>query len=243
MGLGERRSGRGLQGVVGGLDRAEEGFAVHRDGEGRADRVRLGRTAGGEADADSFGGERGEPGVQFLVAEYGAVGGHRVDLVEVEPVSEQVAGLGALAQIRGEGVVLDLVRLGVDAPVGGVGVAPLAADDDVADLGPGGQPVSEELLGAAVGAGGVEVPDALRVGRVQKLVRPGAHRLDGPLAGQVALAVEVDVAGPADRCQAEPDVGGRSGRCGQSGERHRGLLVVGRNLAYPQRSPRCASHY
>src|SRR5690606_40745585 len=101
------------------------------DGEGGADGVGLGRAAGGEADGELLGRRLGEPGVQFLVGEGGAVGGHRVDLVQVEPVAEQGRRLGALAFEGGEGVVLDLVPLGVGGPVGGVGVAPLAADDDV----------------------------------------------------------------------------------------------------------------
>ena len=45
----------------------------------------------------------GEPGVEFLVGEGRAVRGHRVDLVEVEPVAEQGAGLGALPLVRRRG--------------------------------------------------------------------------------------------------------------------------------------------
>lgn len=173
------------------------------------------------------GREFGEPRVEFLVGEGRAVGGHGVDLVEIEPVAEQRLGLGALPLERGEAVVLDLVRLGVDAPVGGVGVAPLAADDDITCLGTSGQPGAEELLGAAVGAGGVEVADALGVGGVEQFMGALAQGVDAPVLGQVPVAVEIDVAGPADRGQAEPDMGGRGRGRGQASEGHRGSSSMG----------------
>src|SRR5690606_12945910 len=107
--------------------------------------------------------------------------------------------LGALAFEGGEGVVLDLVPLGVGGPVGGVGVAPLAADDDVVVLGVRRQPCGEELLGAAVGAGRVDVAHALGVRRVEQFVGAGAQVVDGAAVAEVVVPPEVDVAGAADR--------------------------------------------
>ncbi len=165
--------------------------------------------------------------MQFLVAEGRAVRGERVDLVQVEPVSEQGVGLGALAVVGGDAVVLDLVLLRVGGPVGGVGVAPLAADDHVVGVGPLPEPVGEELLGAPVGAGRVEVAHALGVGGVEEVVGPFAQRLDGAVFSEVAVAAEVDVAGAADGGETQSDVAGGGGRRGQAGEGHRGLRSVG----------------
>ncbi|GAA3307869.1 hypothetical protein GCM10020295_68050 [Streptomyces cinereospinus] len=163
----------------------------------------------------------------FLSVRAGLSGGHRVDLVQVEPVAEQPGALGALPFEGGEAVVLDLVPLGVGGPAGGVGVAPLAADDDVVDLGVRVQPVGEELLGAAVGAGDVDVAHALGVGGVEEVVGAGAQRLDAAVLSEVAVPAEGDVAGAADGGEAESEVAGRGRRCRQSGEGHRGLRSVG----------------
>lgn len=133
-----------------------------------------------------------------------------MDLVEVEPVTEQLGGLGALPLVGGEAVVLDLVRLGVGAPVRRVGVTPLAADHDVVDVGTGAEPVGEELLGAAVRAGHVVVAHALGVGGVEEFVGALTQGVDAAYGREVVLAAEVDVAGAAHRGQAEPDVRGGS---------------------------------
>ncbi|MFE4622756.1 hypothetical protein ACFROD_06615 [Streptomyces mirabilis] len=86
-------------------------------------------------------------------------------LVEVEPVTEQCGGLGALSLVRGEGVVLDLVLLGVRGPVRGVGVAPLAADDHVVDVfavGMVGFGAASAGIGLAPDIGGSETAHAGR---------------------------------------------------------------------------------
>ena len=50
-------------------------------------------------------------------------------VVDAEPVAEQGPGLAELAREGRERVVLDLVDVGVDVPVGHVAVAPLGSDD------------------------------------------------------------------------------------------------------------------
>src|SRR3954470_20581419 len=231
VGLGEGGGGRGLQGVVRRLDGTEERLAVDRHGEGRADRVRLGGAAGGEADRGALGGRLGEPRVEFLVGEGRAVRGHRVDLIQVQAVAEQFGGFAALAVVGLDTVVLDLVLLGVGGPVGGVGVAPFAADDHVVDTGVPGEPVREELLGAAVGAGHVEVADALEVGGVEEFVGAGAEGFHAAVGSEVFVSAEVDVARASDGGEAESDVAGGGGCCRQSGEGHRGLRSVGSGTA------------
>ena len=107
-----------------------------------------------------------------------------MDLVEAEVAAEEGEGLCALLEEAGEGVVLDLVggAARVDAPVGGVVVAPLAADGDlVGGDGAGGEPGGEELLRAAVGAGGVEVADAAGPGGVEDVEAALPHGVDGAL--------------------------------------------------------------
>src|SRR4029453_8276890 len=106
----------------------------------------------------------------------------------------------------GQRVVLDLVDLGVHPPVADVGVAPLGADGDLGRVEPTGlQPGGEERPGQAVGAGRVQVADPGGEGRVQDLVAASLQRLDPAVVAEVGVAAEVDVGGPAERGQAEPD--------------------------------------
>jgi hypothetical protein len=91
-----------------------------------------------------------------------------------------------------------LVLFGFYLPVGGVGVAPLGADDHVG----GGeaascQPGTEEGFGTAVGAGGVEVAHAGGPGRIQHVVGVAFHRRDGNIFAQVLGVAQVNVAGAA----------------------------------------------
>ena len=92
-------------------------------------------------------------------------------------------------------MVLDLMSLGIDAPIGRVGVAPLRGDRDRIrrDL-PGAQPVAEERLAAAVGAGGIEVAHAAVPGRVEDGEGPLAHGLDAAPITRVLGMAEIDVA-------------------------------------------------
>ena len=53
-----------------------------------------------------------------------------MDLVKLQPRSEQCSALAQLAAQHGEGVVLDFVDLDSHLPVGHVGVAPLGADGE-----------------------------------------------------------------------------------------------------------------
>ena len=94
-------------------------------------------------------------------------------------VAQQLARLLHLAAELVEREILDLGRVGVDLPAGRVLVAPLRADGRP---GPGEmpRPASHEdrnSLGQPVRAGGVEVAHAVRVGRVQHLVRARLERL------------------------------------------------------------------
>jgi RNA polymerase sigma factor (sigma-70 family) len=130
----------------------------------------------------------------------------KMDLVQVEVVAEQRPALGELAHQDGERMVLDLMFLRLDAPAGGVGVTPLGADHDPVgrDL-PAGEPGPQEGLAAAVGAGGVEVADAELPGGIEHSMGPGLHRGDVVVVAQVVGVAEVDVAGPAQRRQAEAE--------------------------------------
>ena len=90
-------------------------------------------------------------------------------LVEVEPW-QQGARLVELARELLGRVLLDLVRLAVvhiDAPVGGVLVAPLGADHDMlSNHWVQREPRGHKVLAQAVGARAVEVADAELVRRI-----------------------------------------------------------------------------
>src|SRR5215218_224250 len=205
-GLGQGPAGRGFQEVPGGLDAAEGGLAGGGELQGAADGRGLGGAAGGQADLQALVAEAGQLVQDRPVLKDAAVEGGRVDLVEVEVVAEQGSGLGRLAGQGGEGVVLDLVGVGVHAPVADVGVAPFGADGDLGRVEvAGAQPGGEELLGPAVGAGRVQVADAGGVGGVQDLVAAALQGLDVAVGAEVAAAAQVDVGGAAEGGQAEPE--------------------------------------
>src|SRR5918992_3752379 len=129
-----------------------------------------------------------------------------MDLVEREPIAQQRAGLRVLAPQRGDGEILDLVLLRVDAPAGGVRVAPFRTDGDVS--GPTTvEPRREELLRPSVRAGRVEIADPGLVGRVQHRVRIPLHRIDAGVPAEVVAVPEVDVPGPPERGEPEPKRG------------------------------------
>src|SRR5207248_2765305 len=107
---------------------------------------------------------------------------------------------------RGEREVLDLVHLGVDAPVGGVGVTPLRADGHRPRRQPAAlQPRGEEFLRLAVRAGGVEVPDADGVGGVEDRVRLALEGGDVLARAEVVAVAEVDVSRSAERGETEAE--------------------------------------
>ncbi len=68
------------------------------------------------------------------------------------------------------------------------------------------QPAAEEGLGAAIGAGGVDIADAAREGGVEHIVGVGLHGIDVVMPPQVCSVVEVDVAGPSQRGEPEPQL-------------------------------------
>ncbi len=114
-----------------------------------------------------------------------------------------------LASKRVGAEVLDLGRVGVDLPVGGVGVSPFGADRDRAGLQRSrSQPLAEELLGPAVGAGGVEVAHApprtpRRAPRACGRAAPAPSAPRSPRRGRGSGSPD----GPAPRAR------GRSGWC------------------------------
>ena len=67
------------------------------------------------------------------------------------------------------------------------------------------QPGGEERLRLAVGACGIEVADARFVCGVEDSGRVPLHRLGLGPARQVVAVADVDVAGPAERREAEPE--------------------------------------
>ena len=113
----------------------------------------------------------------------------------------------------------------IHAPLGGVGVSPLAPDDDVrgGDVAEG-EPRGEEVLGEAVGSRGVEVANARGPGGVEHGVGLRAHLLD-ILTGEVVVVAEVDVPGAAERGEAQTK--GRSLHAGVA-EAHRVVRGDGR---------------
>ena len=160
---------------------------------------------GGEPDADARLAQARELVAHRGVVEHAALERGRVDLVEREVLAEQRARLAELAAQRRDREVLDLVLVDVDAPVRGVGVAPLRADGHVAAREAAAlEPRAEEGLAAAVGARRVEVAHAALVGRVEHLVGVALHGADVGVADVAGMA-EVDVAGPPEGGEAEPE--------------------------------------
>src|SRR2546421_167111 len=132
-----------------------------------------------------------------------------MDLVHSQVLAEDRGALRQLSSQRADAVVLDLVALDVDAPVRGVRVAPLGPDDRLP--GPelsGAEPRGEELLGATVRPGCVDVADAGGPCGVEDAVAVAPHRLD-IVSGEVGVVVEGDVPGTSQRGQAEADRGHR----------------------------------
>ena len=60
----------------------------------------------------------------FAVLEHAALEGRRVDLVEAEPVAQKRTALGQLVAEMRERVVLYLIHVGADLPVGDIAVTP-----------------------------------------------------------------------------------------------------------------------
>lgn len=90
-------------------------------------------------------------------------------------------------------------------------VSPCIADHHIAGLGTRSQPVCEELLGQAVGAGGVDVANAAVVGRVQQLV--GASPRCAGRAGreQPGVPAQMNRAGTCGGGQVQPGARKRNG--------------------------------
>jgi uncharacterized protein with GYD domain len=91
-----------------------------------------------------------------------------MDLVDLKVLAKMAATLPPLALEHRGRVLLDLMNLGVDSPIGRIGVAPLRANSD----GRGRdralfQPATEKVLAEAVGRGRIKVTDAGRSRRIE----------------------------------------------------------------------------
>ncbi len=202
MGLGQRRPGLLGQQVPRHLHLAEQGRAAAVDGQSAPQRLGLVGAAQREADDQPLVAQAGQLAQHLGVVEHATVERSRVNLIELQVVAQPVAAFAHLPAQDGQAVVFDLVFVGRHLPAGGVGVAPLGADDHLARRdAPRAQPVAQELLGAAVGAGGVEVADAGGPGGVEHAVGVGGHGCDVGVVAQVGGVAQIDVARPAQRGQ------------------------------------------
>src|SRR5207237_7456803 len=126
--------------------------------EGERERARGRRAAQREADGAV---RSGAPSVEERVQQRRVLDGLRrgaVDLIEVQTIAEQRAGLCELGHEARDRELLLLVDGRVDAPVRGVAIAPLAADGEVGTVHRAlAEPAGEEGLGPAVAACSVDV--------------------------------------------------------------------------------------
>ena len=138
-------------------------------------------------------------------------------------VAQERAALGELRREARERQFLLLVYRSIDRPARRVPVAPLAADrQGVRCHTTVGEPARQELLGAAVAAGDVDVADAGRVRRVEQLCGASEQRVGRPCRGQVPGAAEVDVRRPPDGSEPEAEARDAEARSSERplGERH-----------------------
>src|SRR5215211_5186468 len=88
-----------------------------------------------------------------------------MDLIEAEMLTEQGARFAELTAQSQYAQILNLVSLRVDPPTARVSVPPLRPHGYLAGRYPAlRQPRGEELLGIAVGTGGIEVAYSHRIG-------------------------------------------------------------------------------
>ena len=127
----------------------------------------------------------------LAVFEHTALERRRVDLVEAQVRPEEGTALSEAAGAGRRRQVLDLRLVGIDAPAGGVGVAPLRADRHLArtSLRRSSQE-AEEGLRPPVRAGGVEVPHAAVEGRIEHGVRVALHRVDSRSCREIPAVAE-----------------------------------------------------
>src|SRR6266550_2457241 len=204
----ERGAGRSLEQVPGRLHRVEA-----PDLESALDRFALVRPGDGQPDRQARLAQSGQLVEQRPVFQNPTLRRGRVDLVETKVFAEQPAALRELTPQGGEREVLDLVHLGVDAPAGGVGVSPLGTDGHRPGREPAAlEPRSEELLRLAVRASSVEVPDAAGIRGVENRVGLALEGGDVPFRTEIVAVTDVDVPGPAQRGEAEPQSADRETR-------------------------------
>jgi hypothetical protein len=204
----QRRAGRGLKEVPRRLHAVEEAFARRDHAQCSPHGLSLARAGDREADLPPRAAQPGQLVERRAVFQHPALECGRVNLVQAQVGPQEFLALGRLAAEGTQRVVLDLVPFRLDVPLGGVGVAPLRPDSDGAggDL-PRSEPAGEEGFRPAVRASGVEVADAYPPGGIEHGVRVRLHRGDVRGGREVRGVAQVDVTGPAECRQAQPDTG------------------------------------
>ena len=146
MGALERRASRALVQVPGRLNGVEQSQL-----ERSVDCVGLARAGGGETDRNPGVAKRPELGNQLGIVEHAALNGRRMDLIEVEAVSQKRLGLGKLSAEPFDTEILLLLHGSIHVPVAGVGIAPLRADHECVGVRPARRkPRRQKRLGQAV---------------------------------------------------------------------------------------------
>src|ERR1700716_3530679 len=129
-----------------------------------------------------------------------------MDLVEAEVVAEQRSGFLELARECGGAEILDLMALGIEAPVTNVRVSPLRADRDVSGAEvPSCEPSGEKAFREPVGTGHIDVAHAGFIRGVENRLCATAHRLEPAGVPELDIASGCDVRGATERGEAEPD--------------------------------------
>lgn len=124
-------------------------------------------------------------------------------LVQVDGRAEQRVGLSQLTFEHGQGVVLDLMGVGIQPPPTRVRIPPLRPDHGPFVAPAAVQPRRQELLGPAVGTRDVDVGDARVPRGVEHLGGPATHRVDVVVAVEVVGVPEVDVGRAPQRSEAD----------------------------------------
>jgi hypothetical protein len=196
----ERLLGCALVEVPGGLHGVETAAV-----QSTVDGGRLLWSGDAEADPDPAGAQCVELLAHGRVVQHAAVEGGRVDLVDPEPIAEQLVRLAPLRPEVLHRQVLHLVLGGIDPPVRRVAIAPLRAHGDLAALqSTTPEPRPEERLGTAVRTRGVEPAHSALVRGVEHVVRRPLHLLHARV-GHVLAVAKVDVCRTPERGEAERD--------------------------------------
>ena len=208
-------AGRRLEQVPRGLHHLEQVFAVHLHGERATDRrppVRGPLTVRPIARPPAR--RRSELVKHRGILEHAALQRRRVNLVQPEAIAEQRAAFDDLPLERVDRQVLDLLRRRVDTPRPDVGVAPLGSDRD----GVAGQAARRRascpgtLRPSRTSARRPRTESRRRTPRRASRGMRRSKAATDAIGAEVPRAFEVDVRGPAQRRQPQPDAADRSAR-------------------------------